>query len=122
MTAADPDLAVGTAKGGVHRAQRHDSALKHATGEAVFIDDMPEPAGLLHAALVLSPVAHGRLRAVDLTAVRAADGVVAALTAADVPGRNDIAPVRENEPLFADMLVEHAGQPIAAIAATAGPD
>ncbi|TXL73857.1 xanthine dehydrogenase molybdopterin binding subunit [Vineibacter terrae] len=118
MTTADPDLAAGTAKGGVHRAQRHDSALKHATGEAVFIDDMPEPAGLLHAALVLSPVAHGRLRAVDLTAARAADGVVAALTAADVPGRNDIAPVRENEPLFADALVEHAGQPIAAIAAT----
>jgi len=48
--------------GGVHTAQRHDSALKHVTGQAVYIDDMPEPAGTLHAALVLSPIAHGRLQ------------------------------------------------------------
>ena len=45
----------GAVKGGVHTAQRHDSALKHVTGQAVYIDDMPEPAGTLHAALVLSP-------------------------------------------------------------------
>ena len=44
-------------------ALRQDSALKHTTGEARFADDMPMPPGLLHAALVLSPVAHGRLSA-----------------------------------------------------------
>ncbi|MCW5744952.1 MAG: xanthine dehydrogenase molybdopterin binding subunit [Alphaproteobacteria bacterium] len=118
MSAADPDRAPGTARGGVHKAERHDSALKHTTGEAVYIDDMAEPAGLVHAALVLSPVAHGRLAAVDLTAVRALPGVVAAVTAADIPGRNDIAPIRDNERLLADGVVEYAGQPVAAIAAT----
>jgi xanthine dehydrogenase large subunit len=118
MSAADPDIARGTARGGVHSAERHDSALKHTTGEATYIDDMAEPAGLLHAALVLSPVAHGRLRGVDLAAARACEGVVAAVAAGDIPGRNDIAAVRENEPLFAATLVEYAGQPLAAIAAT----
>ena len=118
MTVADPDIARGTARGGVHTSQRHDSALKHTTGEATYIDDMAEPAGLLHAALVLSPVAHGRLRSIDLAAARAGEGVVAAIAAVDVPGRNDIGPIRDNEPLFADALVEYAGQPVAAIAAT----
>ncbi|MBX9942979.1 MAG: hypothetical protein K2Y40_02760, partial [Reyranella sp.] len=65
--------------GGVHRPARHDSALKHATGQAVYIDDMPEPAGTLHAALVLSPVASGRLRRLDLSAAAAAPGVAAVL-------------------------------------------
>ncbi len=118
MSGADPDTARGTAKGGVHSPQRHDSALKHTTGEAIYIDDMPEPAGLLHAALVLSPVAHGRLRSLDLAAVRSAEGVAAAVTAADIPGPNDIAPVGRDEPLFAETLVEYAGQPVAAVAAT----
>ena len=63
-------------KGGVHTAQRHDSALKHVTGQALYIDDMPEPAGTLHAALVLSPVAHGRLKKVE---VPSAPDVVAVL-------------------------------------------
>ncbi len=40
---------------------RHDSALKHVTGQALYIDDMPEPPGTLHGALVLSPIASGRL-------------------------------------------------------------
>ena len=55
-------------------------------GEAAYIDDMPELAGTLHCALGLSPVAHGKLLALDLEAVRAMPGVVAVLTAADIPG------------------------------------
>ena len=104
-------------KGGVHTAQRHDSALKHATGEAIYIDDQAEPAGMLHAALVLSPVAHGRLKGVDAGAARAMDGVVDIVTAADVPGANDIAPIMKGEAMFADGLVEYAGQPVAAVVA-----
>ena len=55
-------------KGSVHSAARHDSALKHVTGQALYIDDMPEPPGTLHGALVLSPVASGRLARLDLSA------------------------------------------------------
>jgi len=102
-------------KGGVHTAQRHDSALKHVTGQAVYIDDMPEPAGTLQAALVLSPVAHGRLKKLD---VPQGPGVVAVLGPDDIPGKNDVAPVGTDEPLFAFDRVSYAGQPLALVVAT----
>jgi xanthine dehydrogenase large subunit len=102
-------------KGGVNTSQRHDSALKHVTGQAVYIDDMPEPAGTLHVALVLSPVAHGRLRQV---AVPPLPGVVAVLGPGDIPGKNDVAPVGTDEPLFATDRVFYAGMPLLMVVAT----
>jgi xanthine dehydrogenase large subunit len=99
----------------VHKSIRHDSALKHVTGQALYIDDMPEPAGTLHAALVLSPIAHGRLRKVE---VPSAPGVVAVLGPNDIPGKNDVAPVGQNEPLFATDRVHYAGQPLLLVVAT----
>ena len=104
-------------KGGIGIAQRHDSALKHVTGQAVYIDDMPEPPGTLHAALVLSPVASGRLSKLDLAAAAAAPGVAGAFAAGDIPGRNNIASPGKEEPLFAEDKVEFAGQPLAVIVA-----
>jgi xanthine dehydrogenase large subunit len=99
-------------------ALRQDSALKHATGEARFADDIPEPPGLLHAALVLSPVAHGRLAPVDLSPAFALPGVVAALGSGDIPGHNDIAqPRRAQEHMLAEGLVEYWGQPLAIVVA-----
>jgi xanthine dehydrogenase large subunit len=99
----------------VHSSRRHDSALKHVTGQALYIDDMPEPAGTLHVALILSPVAAGRLRKLDLAAVASAPGVVAVLGPRDIPGKNDVAPVGQNEPLFAFDQVDYAGQPLAMV-------
>ena len=61
----------------------HESAALHVAGEAAYIDDLPELAGTLHAALGLSPVAHGRLVGVSLDGLRSLPGVVAILTAAD---------------------------------------
>ena len=72
---------------------------------------------MLHAALTLSHVAHGRLRAIDTSRAQAAPGVVSIITAADIPGKNDIAPIAANEPLFAADVVQYAGQPVAAVAA-----
>ncbi len=46
--------------GPMHVSLRHDSAHKHVTGSAEYIDDIPEPAGLLHAALGLSDRAHAK--------------------------------------------------------------
>ena len=103
---------------GAGAALRHDSALKHTTGEARFADDAPEAPGTLHAALVLSPVAHGTVASLDLDAARAMEGVVAILGPRDIPGKNDIAAAGEGEPLFADPLVEFAGQPLAMVVAT----
>jgi len=104
-------------KGQVHAAQRHDSALKHATGQAIYIDDIAEPPGTLHAALVLSPIASGRLRKLDLSPCLSCPGVVAAFAAGDVPGLNNIASPGKEEPLFAEDKVEFMGQPLAVVVA-----
>ena len=96
----------------------HESAIKQVTGRADYIDDLPEPSGTLHAALGLSTIAHGRIVAVDLAAVRAAPGVVDVLTAADIPGPNDISPVgKHDDPIFASREVLFHGQPIFAVVA-----
>ena len=104
--------------GGVHRPQRHDSGHKHVSGTAAYIDDLPEPQGLLHVYLGISSVAHARIRDMNLEAVRAAEGVVLVLTAEDIPGVNDVSPThRHDEPILAEGLVEYAGQAIFAVAA-----
>jgi xanthine dehydrogenase large subunit len=90
----------------------HDSAHLHVTGEASYTDDMPELRGTLHGALGLSSAAHARVLSLDLSAVRAAPGVVAVLTARDIPGVNDCGPVIHDDPILADGLVQYVGQPI----------
>jgi xanthine dehydrogenase large subunit len=105
-------------KGAVHSAARHDSALKHVTGQALYIDDLPEPPGTLHAALVLSTVASGRVRRRDLAAAVSMPGVVAVLGPDDIPGKNDVSANHHGEPLFAAECVEFAGQPLAMVVAT----
>ena len=96
----------------------HESAHLHVSGEALYVDDMPLPAGTLHAALGMSTIAHGRIKALDLAAVRAAPGVAAIATAADVPGENNYGPVLKDDPIFADDLVQYAGQSLFGVAAT----
>ena len=96
----------------VTRPLPHDSARLHVTGAARYVDDLPVPADTLHLAFGLSQVAHGRIAAMDLDAVRAAPGVVAVLTAADLPFANDVAPVAHDEPLLAAGTVHYLGQPI----------
>ncbi|MFG1371448.1 xanthine dehydrogenase molybdopterin binding subunit [Xanthobacter oligotrophicus] len=100
----------------VHTPARHESAGAHVSGRALYLDDMPEPPGLLHGALVLSPHPHARILSIDLSAARALPGVVA-VAAGDVPGVNDIAPIRSGEPMLAQGVVEYVGHPVAAVAA-----
>ena len=105
-------------EGRVHEARWHDSAAKHVTGKATYIDDIPEPAGLVHVYLGLATRAHAKILSVDLEPVRSAPGVIAVLTAADIPGKNDISPTRKHDdPVFADGVVEFHGQPLFAVVA-----
>ena len=96
----------------------HESAHLHVAGAAPYIDDLPELTGTLHAALGLSPVAHGTLRSIDLDALRAQPGVVGVFTAADIPGPNDCGPIIHDDPILADGTVRYVGQPVFAIIAT----
>ncbi len=95
----------------------HDSAAKHVSGEARYIDDAPEPPGLLHAYVRLSEHAHARIVTLDVSAVAGMPGVASVATAADVPGVNDVGPAVPGDPIFADGLVEYCGQSLFAVAA-----
>ncbi|MEP7183811.1 MAG: molybdopterin cofactor-binding domain-containing protein, partial [Betaproteobacteria bacterium] len=96
----------------------HDSARLHVAGTAAYTDDLPEPRGTLYAAVGRSPIPHGRIRGLELAAVRAAPGVVDVIVAADIPGVNDVGPIQHDDPILADGLVQFAGQPLFAVAAT----
>ncbi|MDA7956915.1 MAG: xanthine dehydrogenase molybdopterin binding subunit [Gammaproteobacteria bacterium] len=95
----------------------HDSARKHVTGEARYICDHARADGQLFACIGGSAIAHGRVRRMDLSRVRAAPGVMDVVTAAEVPGKLDIGAVFPGDPLFAADEVEYVGQPLFAVAA-----
>ena len=107
--------ALGT--GVVGQPLPHESAHLHVAGAAPYIDDLPELAGTLHAALGLSPLAHGRLLGVDLDQLRAQPGVVAVLTAADIPGPNNCGPIVHDDPILADGTLHYRGQPVLVVVA-----
>jgi xanthine dehydrogenase large subunit len=106
------DIISGSPKLAVVRAPaEHDSAVKHVTGAAVYVDDIREPAGTLHAAPGFAPIAAGRVTKLDLEVVKKAPGVVAVLTAADIPGANDISPKGvKDDPAIAAERINFYGQ------------
>jgi xanthine dehydrogenase large subunit len=97
----------------------HESAHLHVTGSATFTDDMPELAGTLYAALIMSPVAHGELigDGIDRDAILKAHGVVAVYTAKDIPGENNCGPIVHDDPFLAVGKVEFLGQAVAVVVA-----
>ncbi|GAB2800093.1 xanthine dehydrogenase molybdopterin binding subunit [Halomonas shantousis] len=99
-------------------SRAHESAIKHVTGRAAYIDDLPAPSGALHVAVGLSPVAHGRLTRLDLEKVKRAAGVVDVVTVVDIPGHTDVGPVFPGDPLFVDDEIRYVGQPLFAVAAS----
>ncbi len=98
----------------------HEAAHLHVAGAAPYTDDIPELAGTLHAALGLSPLAHGVIEAIDLDRIRALPGVVDVFSARDLPGVNDCGSLVHDDPILAgeagDML-RYVGQPVFAVIA-----
>src|SRR5215213_6908103 len=95
----------------------HDSAAGHVSGESLFLDDTAPLRGELLVDYVGSPVAHGEILSIDLEPARAIRGVVALLTAKDIPGHNLIGPAVKDEPLLFDKTAEFLGCPVVLIAA-----
>jgi xanthine dehydrogenase large subunit len=93
-----------------------DSGI-HVRGESTYINDLPLLEGTLHAAVFGSPVAHGRIRSLDLGEALACEGVAAILTARDIPGENQIGSILPDEELLADREVHYRGMPIALVLA-----
>ena len=96
----------------------HDSARIHVTGEAIYIDDMPPLRDEVLVDFVGSPLAHARLKTVDVSAAARLQGIVAAFTRADVPGENTFGPVFHDEELLAESECHYVGQPIVVLAGT----
>ncbi|WP_227429776.1 xanthine dehydrogenase molybdopterin binding subunit [Psychrobacter sp. I-STPA6b] len=97
---------------------KHDSAISHVMGTAVYVDDISKPNQTLHLAVGKSQHAHARILNMDLSAVKASAGVVDVLTFADLPAQTDIGAVFEGEPLMVDGLTEYVGQTLFVVVAT----
>ena len=110
MTAAAPS-------GDIRTALQHDSAHKHVTGDAVYVDDIRVPDDTLVVLIGQSPHAHARILDIDLSRVARSQGVVAVLTHADIPGRNDCSPVYGDDPILAETVVSYVGQAVFAVVA-----
>ncbi len=98
------------------KARPHESAPLHVTGTAVYTDDIVAPAGCLHAYVLKSPHAHAKVLSIDISACYI-PGVHAVMTAKDIPGVNEVAPVFTGDPVFAEGEVLYAGQSVLAVAA-----
>jgi xanthine dehydrogenase large subunit len=101
----------------LHQPLLHESGLRHTSGEARYVDDLPTPSGMLLGWVVTSPHAHARITRRDGAKAREVPGVHAVLFAEDIPGENNVGPVVHDEPLFATDLVLFMGQSIALVVA-----
>ncbi len=101
----------------VGRTTPHDSGRGHVTGAAHYIEDMPRREDEVVVGFVPSPRAAGRLRGIDTTAAAAVPGVVAVITAADLPAARRFGPLFQDEPILADGEVLYVGQPVVILAA-----
>jgi 4-hydroxybenzoyl-CoA reductase subunit alpha len=95
---------------------RVDAADK-VTGRALYTADIALP-NMIHGKILGSPIAHGRLKRVDVSKAKALPGVIAVITGADVPDTMyGVSPARYDEHVLAKVKVRHVGDPVAAVAA-----
>ncbi len=95
----------------------HDSSLRHSTGQAIYIDDMPEQENLLHGTPVLSKVACGKIKKINSDKLKDLPFFTKIITAKDIPGENEIGPIKNGEPILADDFFSYLGQPVAIVLA-----
>ena len=96
----------------------HESGTKHVSGHAHYTDDIFEPEGTLYGAIGWAKKSHAIVKKIDLKEVIKSQGVTAVVTCDDIPGRNDVGPVYDGDPIFPLKKIEYFGQPLFAVAAT----
>jgi len=97
------------------RVKRSESSLR-VHGAGLFADDIKYH-GMLHAAVVRSPIARGQIQKIDLAGTLAKEGVAGVYTFKDIPGRNAIPVVIDDQPFLAEKYVNYIGEPIAVVVA-----
>ena len=97
----------------INEERPHESGIKHVTGQAHYTDDIPEVPGTLYGAIGWSKRAHAIIKKINLEEVKKSEGVVSVITSKDIPGRNDVGPVYDGDPIFpkkAEYLANHCLQ------------
>ena len=89
----------------------------HTRGESLFVGDLPDPPGLLHAVALASPIPHGRIVRLDTTPATEIEGVACILTAADIPGENEVGAVTPDQPLLPFDRNRYEGDAVAIVVA-----
>ncbi len=102
----------------INEKRPHDSASKHVSGYAYYTDDIKEPKGTLYGAIGWSRKSHALVKKIDLREVWKSEGVISVVGYKNIPGRNDVGPVFDGDPIFPSNKVEYYGQPLFAVAAT----
>ncbi len=92
-------------------------AKGHVTGRSVYLDDIPEQKGTLHAVALGSDIAFGKINKLDISKAASFQGIEYIFTAKDIPGENQVGGIIPDEPLFAEEEVHFRGQPIALVVA-----
>ena len=95
----------------------HDSSIRHTTGQAIYIDDISDQENLLHGALVLSKCAYGKIKKIDFSRLKNLTFYTKTVTAKNIPGENEIGPIKNGEPILADDNITYYGQPVAVVLA-----
>ncbi len=94
-----------------------NNAIKHVTGESVYVNDIRVNDRLSYGKIVYSQLPHAIIKSFDLSKARSLQGVHAILCSKDIPGNNQMGPVVQDEPCLAEKEVNFAGQAIFLIAA-----
>jgi aerobic carbon-monoxide dehydrogenase large subunit len=125
MTVVDEPTTVQAPEKEVGKARRRKEDARLITGRTTWTDNMVLP-GMLHIAVVRSPVAHARITGVDVSAAQQAPGVVAVFTGRDfadeqgsIPCAWPVTPdmVNPGHPSIAVDSVNHVGEAVALIVA-----
>ncbi len=101
---------------GIGQSPARKDAIAKATGRAAYAADRARP-DMLHAAALHPPVPHARIRRIDVGRAQRAPGVVAVLTAQDVPGQNLFGPIQPDQPVLCNQVVRFTGDTIAVVVA-----
>jgi len=91
--------------------------ITHIKGESLFVDDFAVHEGTLHAAVLASTVAHGKILNLNFDKALKINGVVKIITADDIPGENQVGGIIKDESLLAEEEVHFIGEAIAVILA-----
>ena len=101
----------------INEQRPHESSIKHVSGQAYYTDDISEPPGTLYGAIGWSKKTHAIIKKINLEEEVKSEDVISVVTSRDIPGRNDVGPVYDGDPIF-PKKTEYFGQPLFSVAAT----